>query len=54
MVLRPGLLRVQRYADLLEMRLRGGRNVDYPQRLECGLALLIDSALSARLGDAPV
>ena len=54
LVLRPGLMRVQRYADLLEMRLRGGRNTDDPQRLECGLALLVDSVLSARLGDAPV
>jgi hypothetical protein len=54
LILRPGLLRVQRYAELLEMRLRGGRNVDDPQQLECGIALLTDSALSARLSDAPV
>ena len=54
LVLRPGLLRVQRYADLLEMRLRGGRNADDPRRLDCGLALLVDSVLSRELADAPV
>ena len=52
--MRPGLLRVQRYADLLEMRLRGGRNADDPQRLDCGIALLIDDVLGKGLGDAPV
>ena len=53
LVLRSGLLRVQRYANLLGMRLRGGRATDDPSRLECGLALLTDDVLARELGDAP-
>ena len=54
LVLRPGLLRVQRYANLLSMRLRGGRATNDPSRLECGRALLIDDVLAREVGDAPV
>ena len=54
LVLRQGLLRVARYANLLSMRLRGGRAANDPSRLECGLALLVDDVLARELGDAPV
>ena len=48
------MLRQPRYAALLGMRLRGGRNPDDPTRLECGLAVLVDRELQARVGDPPM
>ena len=54
LVFRPSMLRQPRYAALLGMRLRGGRNPDDPTRLECGLAILVDRELQARVGDPPV
>jgi hypothetical protein len=43
-----------RFYDLLKMRLHGGRDPQYPQRLRCGLALLVDDTLAREVGDAPV
>jgi hypothetical protein len=54
LVLRPSLLRQPRYASLLEMRLRGGRSREDPTRLDCGLAMLVDSMLSSSVEDAPL
>ena len=54
LVFRPSMLRQPRYKALLGMRLRGGRNPDDPTRLECGLAILVDRELQARVGDPPV
>ena len=51
LVLRPTLLRQPRYADVLSMRLRGGR-VESGE-LDCGLALLVDYVLRS-LYDGPV
>ena len=51
LVLRPTLLRQPRYADVLSMRLRGGR-VESGE-LDCGLALLVDHVLRS-LYDGPV
>ena len=54
LVLRPSMLRQPRYAALLDMRLRGGRNPDDPQRLDCGLALLVDDTLAQAVRNGPV
>ena len=51
LVLRPTLLRQPRYADVLSMRLRGGR-VESGE-LDCGIALLVDYVLRS-LYDGPV
>ncbi len=45
------MLRQPRYAEVLEMRLRGGRS---GQRLDCGLALLVDATLARSVRDGPV
>jgi hypothetical protein len=51
LVLRPTLLRQPRYADVLSMRLRGGRVES--GALDCGIALLVDYVLRS-LYDGPV
>jgi hypothetical protein len=51
LTLRPTLLRNPRFANLLDMRLRGGRKED--GQLDCGLALLVDSQLGS-LAEGPV
>jgi hypothetical protein len=54
LILRPTLLRQPRYNELLVMRLRGGKSIVDPTRLECGLAMLVDEMLRESVDDAPV
>ena len=51
LALRPTLARMPRFRKLLDMRVRGGRTDE--ARLDCGLALLVDSQLS-HLTDGPM
>lgn len=54
LVLRSSMLRQPRYKNMLEMRLKGGRQSSDPTRLKCGLALLIDELLERVVKDGPV